>query len=202
MHHATAAELLRELAKRELLQVKHTTFRYPPYPQPFHQRDVKEAFLSVAGAAKAKKSHIVATLGTGLEVLCEDGLFEKLFRVIFTSQKLFPKSRSDSYEGDRGRVNPLPTLFVSGEKTQVRQVPLVDAPPWPFKFLLELGGMVVCRPSDRGDFLKELKQYLNNFPQYRLKVHADEWPDGSVVVVTTYFEKLKLLERKGNVNVP
>lgn len=179
-----------------------TTFRYPPHPQPYHQRDVKEAFAAIADFARAKKSDILFSMGTGLEVWCRDKLFEQIFKVVFTNQKLYPKGGGGMLEGDMGRENPLPSLFIGAEKTQIRQIPLVDEPPWPFKFLLELGGMIVCRPKNRRKFVRELRQYLNNHPQYEIGIDAKEWPDGSIAVFTYMFNVLSKKEARSNVNVP
>lgn len=202
VHPNTALYLLQDLVRQELLSVSETTFRYVRHPQPVHPTDIRVAFLSLAERMNAKKGDVLTTVGETVDVYLEGRLFEKFFKLLYVNQKLFPVSRSDNLEGSRGRENPLPALFVTSEKTQVRQVPLVETRPWPFKFLLELGGMVVCKPTDKREFLLEMRQYLNNFPQFRMKVHAEEWPAGEILVVTTYFEKLPLLERKGNVNVP
>src|SRR5690606_37745006 len=96
----------------------------------------------------------------GVEVWTSDRAFEKLFRLLFTLEKKFPE------EGLPAHAAPLPTLFVGAEKTQVRQVPLVTEPPWPFRFLLELGGMVVVKTDDRAAMFRDLRQFLNNHPQY------------------------------------
>ncbi len=207
MHSSTAATLLRELAKRELLTTVMTTFMVPRYPQPIHVLDVKEAFVAVADAAgfDARMGKMEFTFDAGVEVWCTEKLFDKLFKVVFVTEKLFPKHRSDNVQAPAPRLNggaPLPTLFIGREKTQVRQIPLTETRPWPFKFLLELGGMIVCRPSDKRDFVLELKQFLNNHPQFSVKVDAKEWPDGSIVVFTYWFSVLPKRERKANVNVP
>lgn len=198
MHSSTAATLLRHLAKCELLTTSMTTFAVPRYPQPIHVHDVKEAFVAVADAAGYGPNNMRFTYHLGIEVYCRDTLFEKIFKVVFVTEKMFPKNRSDNIEGPA----PLPTLFIGSEKTQVRQIPLVETRPWPFKFLLELGGMIVCRPSDERDFALELKQFLNNHPQFEIKVQAKKWPDGSIAVFTYWFGVLPKKIRKHNVNVP
>ncbi len=199
MHSSTAATLLRELAKRELLTTLMTTFMVPRYPQPIHVHDIKEAFIAIADAAGQGPTAMEFSYNHGIEVYCREKLFDKLFKVVFITEKLYPKHRSDNVDGP---VAPLPTLFIGAEKTQVRQIPLTETRPWPFKFLLELGGMIVCRPSDERDFVLELKQYLNNHPQYSIKVDAKKWPDGSIAVFTYWFNVLPKRERKSNVNVP
>ena len=153
--------------------------------------------MAVADAAGFDQKAMLFSYNHGIEVYCPDRLFEKLFKAIFITEKLYPVSRSDNLEG-----GPLPTLFVGSEKTQIRQIPLAETRPWPFKFLLELGGCIVCRPSDERDFVLELKQYLNNHPQYMIKVDAKKWPDGSICVFTYYFATVDKHHRKGNVNVP
>lgn len=198
MHSSTAATILRELAKQELLTTLMTTFMVPRYPQPIHLHDIREAFAAIADAAGHTTRDMVFSYDQGIEVSCKEKLFDKLFKVVFVTEKLFPKHRSDNIE----TPGPLPTLFIGSEKTQVRQIPLTETRPWPFKFLLELGGMIVCRPLDRRDFVLELRQYLNNHPQYSIKVDAKEWPDGSIAVFTYWFSVLPKKERKANVNVP
>lgn len=207
MHSSTAATLLRELAKRELLTTLMTTFMVPRYPQPIHVHDIKEAFIAIADAAgfDYRLGKMEFSYNTGIEVWCTEKLFDKLFRVVFITEKLYPKHRSDNIEvpGPQSYGGaPLPTLFIGSEKTQVRQIPLSETRPWPFKFLLELGGMVVCRPDNQRDFVLELKQFLNNHPQYVIKVDAKEWPDGRIAVFTYYFATLPKGKRKANVNVP
>jgi hypothetical protein len=141
----------------------------------------------------------VISYNAGIEVYCREVLFEKIFKVVFVNEKLFPKSRSDNVEGPGA---PLPTLFIGSEKTQVRQVPLANTRPWPFKFLLELGGMIVCKPADKRDFALELRQFINNHPQFKMGIDAKECPDGSVAVFTWWFQRLDKRDRKKNLNVP
>jgi hypothetical protein len=202
MHGSTAAHILRDLARRELLSVRDTTFTYVRYPHPVHPRDVKEAFVALADHLYAKKSDLTVTVGESVDAWTSEKLFEKLFKIIYVDQKLFPVIRSQNLEGFRSDQAPLPSLTVSSEKTQIRQIPLVDVPPWPFRHLLELGGMIVCRPKDRREFLTEMKTYLNNFPQFRMKVHAEEWPTGEILVVTTFFAEMAITHKKENLNVP
>lgn len=202
MHGTTAVVLLQQLARHELLQVKHTTFYVPPYPQPIHLLDVKECFEALRDTFGLSKTSVMFTHGTGLSVWTSGKFFEKVFKLVFINEKLYPVERTGNLKGDMGREAPLPTLFIGSEKTQVRQIPLAETRPWPFKFLLELGGMIVCRSTNKRDMLLELRQFLNNHPQYKIKVDAKEWPDGSVAIFTWWFEKLPRLERKHNVNVP
>jgi hypothetical protein len=198
VHQTTALYVLQGLARQEYLSVKHTTFRVEKYPQPVHLLDARECFMALADYMNMRANDYVVTLGHGLEVWTSDRFFEKLFKVIYANEKLYPVERHSRLQTEA----PLPALFVGNEKTQVRQIPLVEKPPWPFKFLLELGGMIVVRPVNERDMLLELKQYVNNHPQFRLKVDAKKWPDGSVAIFTWWFEKLPRLERKKNVNVP
>ncbi|HEX9429607.1 MAG TPA: hypothetical protein VF944_04450 [Candidatus Bathyarchaeia archaeon] len=194
--------ILQYLARKELLTTRMTSFMSPRYPQPVHLQDIKEAFVAVADHAGHDRKDLKFGYSQGIEVYCRERLFEKLFKVIFVNEKLFPKKRSDNVQNPGNGGAPLPTLFIGSEKTQVRQVPLAETRPWPFKFLLELGGMIVCRPSDRRDFVLELRQFLNNHPQFSVKVDAKEWPDGSIAVFTYWFEKLPDREKRKNVNVP
>jgi hypothetical protein len=198
MHSSTAVLILRELAKRELLTTVMTTFSVPRFPQLVHVHDIKEAFIAIADAAGQGPSSLEFSYATGIDVYCKEKLFDKIFKAVFVTEKLFPKHRNDINEGPA----PLPTLFIGSEKTQVRQIPLTETRPWPFKFLLELGGMIVCNPVDKRDFILELKQYLNNHPQYSIKVDAKEWPDGKIAVFTYWFSVLPKKQRKANVNVP
>lgn len=192
MHPMTAASMLQLIAQKEQLTVRDTTFHFNVAPQLFHQRDVKVAFVVLADALGHKPPSWRYALGSGLDFWCRGPLFEKLFKIIFMQQKLYPKNPPTSLpEG-----GPLPVLFVNAEKTQVRQIPLADERPWPFKFLLELGGMIVCKTENKRDLLMELRQYLLNFPQFRIKVHAEEWPTGETLIVTTWFQQLKLMEKK------
>jgi hypothetical protein len=172
----------------------------PQYPQPVNLFDVRDAFVALADKFGYSRSDVIFTQGLGLEVYCAHRLFEKIFKVVFVSEKLFPRKQPGNVEG-RGGLD-LPNLFVGRDKTQVRQIPLTEDPPWPFRFLLELGGMIVCRPVDRRDFFLELKQFLNNHPQFSVKVDAREWPDGSVAVFTWWFERLDKKSKKKNLNVP
>lgn len=196
LHPQSALAMLRVLAQKEQLTVRNTTFFYNTKPQLFHPRDVKVAFVVLSEYVGSKPPEWYLGEMNGLAFRCREKLFAKLFALIFIQQKLFPPVKPDSGPG------PLPTLFIGAEKTQVRQIPLADERPWPFKFLLELGGMIICKTDNKRDLLLELRQYLNNFPQFRIKVHAEEWPAGEILIVTTWFQVLELQERKKNVNVP
>lgn len=167
-------------------------------PQPIHLDDVRDAFIALADKCGFDRDKLHITRNIGIEIYTPDRLFEKLFKIIFSNEQLYPVKRSDNIDG----VAPLPSLFIGAEKTQVRQIPLTAAPPWPFKFLLELGGMIVCEPPDTKEFLKELQTFLNNHPQYRIKVDAKEWPDGKIAVFTYWFETLSRKQKRGNLNVP
>jgi hypothetical protein len=196
LHPQSALAMLRVLAQKEQLTARDTTFYYNTQPQLFHERDVKIAFIVLSEHLGHKPPEWSLGHLNGLVFRCRERLFAKIFAQVFIKQKLFPTTKPDSGPG------PLPTLFIGREKTQVRQIPLADERPWPFKFLLELGGMIVCKAPDKRDLLLELRQYLNNFPQFRIKVHAEEWPAGEILIVTTWFQTLELQQRKKNVNVP
>ena len=199
MHSSTASMILRELAKREMLTTRMTTFQVPRHPQVVHLNDVREAFIAIADAAGYGPRTLRFSYNAGIEVFCTRVLFEKIFKVVFVNEKLFPKNRSDNV-GEPGA--PLPILYVTSEKTQVRQIPLAETRPWPFKFLLELGGMIVCRPADKRDFALELRQFINNHPQFRMGIDVKECPDGSVAVFTWWFERLHGKWKRMNLNVP
>lgn len=201
MHGTTALVILKYLAREGLLTSDMTTFLVPRYPQPVHVRDVAECFRAVAETVKHDVSEVVVTYNLGVEVRLSPDLYEKVFKLVFVNEKLFPV-KTDRVEDPALRDLPLPALFVGSEKTQFRQIPLVETRPWPFKFLLELGGMLVCRSVDRRDLLLELRQFLNNHPQFEVKVDAKEWPDGSVAIFTWWFRALPKLHRRRNLNVP
>lgn len=199
MHSSTALILLHHLARNDLLHTRGASFEVSPHPMPVHLDDIRDAFIALADKCGFDRETLRFARNIALEVYVPDRLFEKLFKIVFSNEKLFPIRRSDNVEGHGG---PLPTLFIGNEKTQVRQIPLSEVPPWPFKFLLELGGMIVCKPPDHKKFLDELKQYLNNYPQFKIKVDAKEWPTGEIVVFTYWFETVHRLEKRKNVNVP
>lgn len=190
MHHSTAIFTLRFLAREELLQVRGTTFRYVSAPQPVHILDVREAFQSIADFLGATKGQVIFSAGTALDVWCQGSVFEKIFKAIYIVEKLFPVVVSENDEGFSGRDLPLPSLFIGSEKTQVRQIPLVESPPWPFKFLLELGGAIVCAPDDRREFVAQARQFLGNHPQFDIRVDIKEWPDGKVILFTWWFGRV------------
>jgi len=196
---STAATVLKYLAREGLVDTRLATFYVPRHPQPVDVADVREAFECLAEVAGARRGEVRFSTNFGLEVSCSDRMFEKLFKVIFVQQQIFPRQQ---VEGSWGQDPFLPTLFVEREKTQVRQVPLVDRRPWPFKFLLELGGMVVFKTEDHRGLLTELRQFLNNHPQYDIRVDAKEGPDGTVVVFTWWFQEVPRGKRRGHVNVP
>lgn len=194
-------DVLRKLVQSGAITVvRHTVFRYEPYGESSTVADVKECFVTLCehiGARKvAPKAEWRSVSSTVLDFWVNETLFEKLFDQLYVKQKLYPVTRPDSGPG------PLPSLFIGSEKTQVRQIPLADERPWPFKFLLELGGMIVCKTEDKRDLLLELRQYMNNFPHFRMRVHAEQWPTGEILVVTTWFQVLEKREGRANVNVP
>lgn len=185
MHGSTGLLLLRHLAKEGLLGIQGQSFSVQKYPQPVHFRDVREAFVAVAEGAGHGARELTFMEGYGLLVHARSKLFDKLFRVIFVLEKVLPKEVAPAQDA------PLPALFVGSEKTQVRQVPLVESKPWPFRFLLELGGMVVFRGADREELKSELRQYLSNFPQLDVRVTMKVCPDESVVLFTWWFRKMR-----------
>lgn len=199
MYPKTALYLLQTLARERMITVRHTTFVLPNYPQPVNLKDVRHAFESMREYLKFRPRDAIYTEGSGFEAWCSGPFFEKMFDMLFVKQMIWPKAPAESVHGG----GPLPNIFVGTEKTQFRQIPLVSEKPWPFRFLLELGGMVVVqRPSDPRDVALELRQFLNNHPQFRVKVSAKEWPDGSIAIFTWWFEHVPKLQRRKNVNVP
>lgn len=178
--------------------MSHTTFRYEPFGHPATIADVKEMFNAILSEypPTSRKGCVITAATHAIEVWANAKMFEELFKLIFVDQKLYPTTKPDS------GVGVLPTLFIGAEKTQVRQIPLADERPYPFKFLLELGGMIVCKSTNKRDLLLELRQYMNNYPHFRMRVHAEEWPTGEILIVTTWFQVLERKEARQNVNVP
>lgn len=190
-----AVEILRQMVRRQRITVRDRVFRYEPFGEMFRVSDIKECLIITCENIddRAVRGHKGWRSSSGIHALdfwTDEKLFELLFKELYVQQKLYPVQMPDSGPG------PLPTLFIGAEKTQVRQIPLADERPWPFKFLLELGGMIVCKTENKRDLLMELRQYLLNFPQFRIKVHAEEWPTGETLIVTTWFQQLKLMEKK------
>lgn len=202
MHVKTAVHMLKFLAREGLLTSKMTTFRLSRHPESLDVADVKEAFQVLENRVGDTVRCRYTTSKAAMEVWCHERVFDKIFHAVFILEKVFPQqSGTDRLEGVRGREDELPVLYVSAEKTQVRQIPLVSVPPWPFKFLLELGGCIVCTPVDRRDFALELRQYLNNHPQFEIRVQLKEWPTGEVLVFTWWLRALPKIEAKENLNV-
>lgn len=191
MFYSTAEVILKHLVRADLVRVTGTTFMVPRHPQPVDLRDVREAFEALVEKAGHSPRDARYSSNFGLEVWVRDRLFEKLYKVLFVRQKVASRPGQEGGEFGPG----LPSLFVGVDKTQVRQVPLVSQPPWPFKFLMELGGMLVVRTDDRRGLLVALRQYLLNFPQFQVGVEAKEAPDGTVVLFTWWFQKVSVLER-------
>lgn len=201
MHSSTAMFILRYLARQGLFQTRDTSFMLKPFPRPIHGSDVKEAFLSVAHTANVPEDRILFSIqDPHWYVHLPDRLFERVFKAIYLDEKLLP----GQYEGSSGpkvRETELPTLFIGNEKTQIRQIPYAEQRPWPFRFLMELGGMIVVRPDHPVSFVKELKQYVNNHPTYDIRVDARENPDGTISVFTYYFKEVPREMRRRHVNV-
>lgn len=195
----TAVFILQGLAKLQLVTVKMTTFTVARIPQPVDLLDVETAFRVLRDEFNSgREDLLISHSGVGLTAWTGEPLFEKLFKIVFMNQLLYPTTQQDGIEGG----GPLPNLFVSTEKTQVRQIPLSYGKPWPFKFLLELGGMIVVKTPQKRDFLLELKQFINNHPQFKIRVDAKEWPTGEIAVFTYWFEKLPHMQQRKNLNVP
>lgn len=201
MRASTAIYILRKLAREGVMTTRSCTFIVPPYPEIVAGEDVYEAIWALAESLGYKKKDVRVFSKQGIIVWVSPKLFERLYKRIFVEEKL-----PHIPEGIRSRMtdepSPLPSLFIGREKTQIRQIPLTDRPPWPFHFLLELGGMVVLKPNNPRDMLLALKQFLNNHPQFEIRVEAKECPDGSIAIFTYWFKELNIAYRKENVNVP
>lgn len=168
------------------------------YPELYDHRDTEQAFRALAEKLGFRvNTHFRVARNWGVECWCCEPFFEKLFKLLFLAEGLLPTTWSEGVQGG----SPLPSLFIGSEKTQIRQIPLSVERPWPFKFLLELGGMIVVRTDDKREFLKELKQYVNNHPQYQIGLHAKERPDGTIAIFTYWFEEVSKKLRKENLNV-
>lgn len=203
MHHSTALLILQHLAKNNLMDVNLNVFMTHRYPEVVHPDDVEDAFKSIVRHAGESQADLSFSRNFGIEVVVHGRLFEKLYKVIWTNQKLHPRGRTEGSFGKTPvKVADLPVLFVGSEKTQVRQIPLADRPPWPFRFLLELGGMIIVKTVEPRDMLLELRQFLNNYPQFEIRVDAKECPDGSYSLFTYWFQKLPRHLKRKNVNVP
>lgn len=190
LFYSTAEVLVKHLVRLNLVNVTGTMFLVRKHPEPVDLRDVREAFEALVEKAGHSPRDVRFSTNFGLEVWVRERLFEKLYKVLFTRQMILARDG----EGSGGR--DLPNIFVGADKTQVRQIPLVSQRPWPFKFLLELGGMVVIRTTDVRGMMQELRQYLSNFPQFQLGIEMKEAPDGSIVLFTWWFQRSDLLERK------
>jgi hypothetical protein len=198
MHHTTALHILNSLNDLGLLTVRDQMFRVEKYPMPVHLADVKEAFLALIDHFHCDRKDYFLTVGHGIEIEMREKLFEKFYTILYIKQKKTEKKRPESLE----KTSILPTLFIGHEKTQVRQIPLAHERPWPFRMLLELGGMIVCKTKNRRDLLMELRQYLNNHPQYDIKVSVHDWPTGEVAIHTWWFANVPVREKRAHVNIP
>lgn len=188
MHNTTGLVLLKYLVTQGLLTLKGQNFVLPPYPRPVHMNDVKEAFIAVADAAGHDKKDLEFLTGYGMIVHAKARLFDRIYKVLFLNEKTMP----GVIEENMGRGEQLlPTLFVNSEKTQIRQIPLVNTEPYPFRFLMELGGMIVVRTNDEGELKSQLTQYIANFPQIECRVMMKRWPDGSYAMFTWFFRVLE-----------
>lgn len=128
-------------------------------------------------------------------------VFDRIFKILYE----VPDGRSRKKLPEYEEFTPvLPSIFIGNEKTQIRQIPLVDGPPYPFRFLLELGGMIVLkRPKDPVSVTMALRQFLNNHPQYRPRIAVHECPDDTVVLYTYYIETVESRRKaRQNLNVP
>ena len=203
MHDSTGLRILIDLAKESLIEVRHTTFCVDKHPALYHHHDVGDAFRAVADKLGFEpNTHYMVAHNWGTECWCHAKLFEKLLKLLFLAEHRWPPIKTEVLGPDNSPQVPLPILTVGADKTQVRQIPLSRERPWPFKSLLELGGMIVVVPEDRYTFMAELKQFVNNHPQFEIGLQAKDRPDGSIAVHTYWFADVPKKLRKEHVNVP
>lgn len=196
MHPLAAKALIQHLHREGVLHTRAQTFWVDLYPRILDNADIHEAFCVLAESMGFKRRDLTKFTQSGYIVRMPEKMFEKLYGQIFSSRKLAEKNR------ETREPAPLPVLFIGREKTQVRQIPVVSSPPWPFHFLMEMGGMIVVSTRDRKRLYESLRQYLNNHPQYDVRVDAKELPDGKISIFTYWFQELKITHRKEHMNVP
>lgn len=162
--------------------------------------DVEEALTSLINKVKNKHPVKIDKSNYILSVTLYQSVFDRVFKILYE----VPDGRRKKPPVDPEFTPVLPSIFIGNEKTQVRQIPLVDGPPYPFRFLLELGGMIVLkRPKDPVSVTMALRQFLNNHPQYRPRIAVHECPDDTVVLYTYYIETVESRrEARQNLNVP
>jgi len=197
MHSSTALIILQHLAQQKVLDARGTSFTVAAHPMHSHPDDIREAFIALADVVGGRGA-LSFGVGSELTVRMPEKIFEKIFKVVFTIPGFTP-----GMEGWRPEnPPPLPILFIGSEKVQIRQIPLVYDPPYPYRFLLELGGMLIIKGGNHHQIVNELKQYLNNHPQYQVMIDAKETPDGGTALFTYWFKELPKLKARHNVNVP
>lgn len=195
LHHTSATVLLRHYAKEGVVEVGESHFAARPYYVPHSSQDLRDAFVALTESLGYAKHELEIYDKHGLLVSCTPKLFQDLHEVIFSD--VSPTSRPQTLPHHA----PLPTIFIGDEKTQVRQIPYADGPPWPYHFLLELGGMIIVRAPDPRAFISGLRQFLNNYPQLEVRVDAKEWPGGEMAVFTWWCQRLKGVRARQNINV-
>jgi len=153
-------------------------------PEIIHPDDIVIAFKTIGESLDYdQRTLLFNSTRSRLIVYLHEGLFEKLYTALFTKQNIM--GRTVMEEGVRHRE--LPTLFLNAEKTQVRQIPLMEEPPWDFKFLLELGGCIVIRTDDIMKASEECRQFMLNHSQWDMRVELKQMPDGSYMFFTYWF---------------
>lgn len=195
MHPLAAKALLLHLHREGVLHTRAQTFWVDMYPRILDTADIHEAFTVLAESMGFKRSSLTKFTQSGYIVRMPEKLFQKIHELLYSRRK-------ERHMERRQEPGPLPVLFIGREKTQVRQIPVVSSPPWPFHFLMEMGGMIVVSTRDRKRLYESLRQYLNNHPQYDVRVDAKELPDGKISIFTYWFQELKITHRKEHMNVP
>lgn len=197
MQQETALYILRQLAKLDLIWERSGTFVVEGTPRPIHFSDIQSAFKALSDVVDKRTdrrhpSTLFDVTQSRIIVYCGNGVFNKLYEIIFTKQNLVSNSRTDTSTEEGRRDRELPTLFVSPDKTQVRQIPLMEDEPFDYRFLLELGGMIIVKTDDIMKITGQVQQFLNNYPQYDTRVELKRCPDETFAFFTYWFQRRKI----------
>lgn len=200
MHHYTSTIFLRHLVQLGHVSAQGRTFTVQ-CGMNVSVDDTEEAFISLLNKVNNTRPIKIDKSNNILVVKLYQHVFDRIFKILYE----VPDGRSRKKLPEYEEFTPvLPSIFIGNEKTQIRQIPLVDGPPYPFRFLLELGGMIVLkRPKDPVSVTMALRQFLNNHPQYRPRIAVHECPDDTVVLYTYYIETVESRRKaRQNLNVP
>lgn len=205
MDNRTAVMHLRYLMMTGFISARDKTLVVSGNPKVICLEDVESAFESIFSTialsrVHSQKIYSITSTSNSVTVTMPQRLMDRIIKIIGNE----PDQRLKKPPVDPEFTPVLPSIFIGNEKTQVRQIPLVDGPPYPFRFLLELGGMIVLkRPKDPVSVTMALRQFLNNHPQYRPRIAVHECPDDTVVLYTYYIETvMSRREARQNLNVP